>query len=305
MTRLHGVDVSNHQGMIDWDAAKNSGLVDFAIIKTSEGTDFVDDWWVRNVTECRRLNIPLGTYHYTLPSSCDAVAEAQHYVRVRSALGVLPGESHWGDHEDPALPVGGAAGSYAARWRAEVRRLVSDDSGVYTYPSYITERNMGVPELADAALWYASYDGAMGPVPAPWPRVAIWQYTAFKSIAGIGDRIDCNWFEGTVDDFRALGHRQALDPAQLAALLNAPDPLTGFVVDPLFSRLYDLARHGRPLAGSALYTDGTVRQLFENCTLEKPATGEARVGTGLGQALAAAIGHGTRPDWPDVHPYLG
>lgn len=184
--------------------------------------------------------------------------------------------------------------------------LRREEPGIYTYPSYVPERSMDEPGLARFSLWYASYDGDAsrpyaGRVPQPWQRVTIWQYTAFRSVPGLGANIDCNRFEGSADDFRALGWGGAT-PAAIQAALHLPDPVTGHTVDRLFVGLYSLAQHGHPLTGSAMYSDGVIRQLFENCVLEKPSRKEAQVGTGLGQVVMANIGPSGYPDWPDVHP---
>ena len=60
-----GIDVSEHQGRIDWDAVKASGI-DFAILRVGFGAPSwggrVDYQFSRNITECERLGIPYGVY---------------------------------------------------------------------------------------------------------------------------------------------------------------------------------------------------------------------------------------------------
>jgi GH25 family lysozyme M1 (1,4-beta-N-acetylmuramidase) len=307
---IFGPDISNHQGLVNWEAARASGLVDFAIIKASEGLTFRDAWLARNVTELRRLGIPFGTYHYALPYKNDPVSEARAYAAAIAPLGVQAGESTWLDMEDPDLPVGHEAGAWSVAFCAELARIFGgqEEPGIYTYPSYVPERSMDEPGLARFNLWYASYDGDpsqpyAGRVPRPWQQVTIWQYTAFKAVPGLGANIDCNRFEGDVAAFRALGWGGATTE-DIQDAINQPDPVTGHTVDPLFAGIYSLAQHGHPLAGSAMYTDGVIRQLFENVILEKPSRKEAQVGTGLGQVVKAGLGPNGYPDWPDVHPLV-
>ena len=57
------VDVSEHNGIIDWESLKNNGI-EHAIIRSSFGTDGVDKQLERNVAECKRLGIKFGFYHY-------------------------------------------------------------------------------------------------------------------------------------------------------------------------------------------------------------------------------------------------
>jgi lysozyme len=58
-----GIDVSAHQGSIDWPKLKSQG-VDFAYIKATEGGDFQDRAFVRNWVEADRAGIQTGAYHF-------------------------------------------------------------------------------------------------------------------------------------------------------------------------------------------------------------------------------------------------
>lgn len=206
MADLVGPDVSNHQGQIDWDRATRSGLVQFAILKASEGVNFVDRWFARNWAETKRLKVPRGAYHYALPSENTPEAEARFFVKCLDAAGGLePGDSVWLDMEDPDYPVGADAGLWSVRFLEALEKLIGFPPGIYTYPSYVPERSMNEQALARFPLWYADYDGNEGPIRGPWKSIALWQYTASKPIPGMGLLIDHNIFHGTADDFRALG----------------------------------------------------------------------------------------------------
>lgn len=61
----HGVDVSDHQGIIDWDSLIKEQQIDFAIIRTSWGTEGLDKQYKNNIEACIRLGIPFGVYHYS------------------------------------------------------------------------------------------------------------------------------------------------------------------------------------------------------------------------------------------------
>ena len=61
-----GIDVSQYQGVIDWEKVK--GHIDFAIIRCGYGQDIEgqdDRMFKRNADECTRLNIPFGVYLYS------------------------------------------------------------------------------------------------------------------------------------------------------------------------------------------------------------------------------------------------
>ena len=86
---LKGIDVSYCQNEVDWDAAKASGLVDFAILRAGYGreTSQVDTQFERNYAACKRLGIPCGAFWYSYATSA---AEARQEASV--CLQVLQGK---------------------------------------------------------------------------------------------------------------------------------------------------------------------------------------------------------------------
>lgn len=79
-----GIDVSSHQGVIDWDTVKKH--IDFAIIRCGYGVDRAsqdDSQFQRNAKECTRLKIPFGVYLYSYARSKEeALSEANHVLRL-------------------------------------------------------------------------------------------------------------------------------------------------------------------------------------------------------------------------------
>ena len=87
-----GVDVSVHNGTINWEKVKADGI-DFAILRCGYGQDIKsqdDKQWQRNVSECERLGIPYGVYLYSYATSPygdgsttnGASGEADHVLRL-------------------------------------------------------------------------------------------------------------------------------------------------------------------------------------------------------------------------------
>ena len=83
---MYGIDVSHHQGQIDWATVSselrrvNGGEKGFAIIRagysarSGTGGLIVDNMAVRNLKECNRLGIPCGVYVYCYDQSEEAAA---------------------------------------------------------------------------------------------------------------------------------------------------------------------------------------------------------------------------------------
>lgn len=60
---IWGIDVSHHQGTINWERVKEQG-VGFAYIKATEGGDFKDRLFMSNFQRAKNLGITVGAYHF-------------------------------------------------------------------------------------------------------------------------------------------------------------------------------------------------------------------------------------------------
>ncbi len=76
----YGVDVSNHQGVIDWRAVEAADI-DFAYLKASEGRDFTDRRFAENWRSISRTTMDRGAYHYFTRCS-SGVDQARHFLSV-------------------------------------------------------------------------------------------------------------------------------------------------------------------------------------------------------------------------------
>lgn len=79
---LKGVDVSIHNGYIDWDVLRKFGI-DFAICRTGYGKTGYDESFVGNVTYAHEAGLICGAYHYSYAlTPADAILEAQFCKRI-------------------------------------------------------------------------------------------------------------------------------------------------------------------------------------------------------------------------------
>ena len=82
MTKLLGIDVSEHNGVINWDTIKKGGIK-FAIIRSSYGHFVEDRQFRRNVKECERVHMPYGLYHYSYVATDQEMREeASGFIRL-------------------------------------------------------------------------------------------------------------------------------------------------------------------------------------------------------------------------------
>lgn len=78
------IDVSEHNGVINWEVTKEH--IDGAIIRCGyvSNNEYQDDkYFIRNIIECERLNIPYGVYLYSYAENNEmAVSEGTHLLRL-------------------------------------------------------------------------------------------------------------------------------------------------------------------------------------------------------------------------------
>ena len=100
---IKGVDVSEHQGTIDWGKAK--GQIDFAVIRSSYGWENypsqVDEQLNNNVQGCVANGIPFGFYHYSYAANV-AEAEKEAEYCISAIKGTNPVYPVFFDVEDKA-----------------------------------------------------------------------------------------------------------------------------------------------------------------------------------------------------------
>ncbi|AOP36327.1 lysozyme [Leptospira tipperaryensis] len=76
---LRGIDVSHHQGKIDWSRVPKSEI-SFVYIKSTEGAEFQDPSFQTNWKEARRAGFPVGAYHFfTLCRT--GIEQAENFIR--------------------------------------------------------------------------------------------------------------------------------------------------------------------------------------------------------------------------------
>ena len=96
-----GVDISVHNGSVDFTALKAAGI-QFVIIRCGYGSDFTyqdDERFAENVRKAEAAGIPWGTYLYSYALDRDmAKSEARHVLRLLS--GKKPAYGVWYDVED-------------------------------------------------------------------------------------------------------------------------------------------------------------------------------------------------------------
>lgn len=181
MTVKKAVDISYHNGVIDFERLKNA--VDYVIIRCGYGQDMEsqdDKQWSRNVSECERLCIPYGVYFYSYAKTT-AKIEGEIIHCLRLLQGHTPSLPVFFDSEEKGTQ--GVAKHNAKRF-CDAMLTNGYKAGIYASKSWF-ENYIG--ETWGYDLWIARYSNALG-----MNNVDIWQYSSNGSVDGINGRCDVN-----------------------------------------------------------------------------------------------------------------
>lgn len=189
-------DVSEWQGVIDWNTAKN--YIGGAIIRLAYGTKKDDTFVIRNLDECERLGIPYGCYVYSLAYD-EYSAKAEVEVIKRLLKGRHPTLPIYVDLEKNSL--GYAAKTVAGVYCAALRDMglkYGVYCGMYYYQGFMN--GFTVPGWSVWVPYYGKVnDGKKKDKPTmPIPYDA-WQWTSLGNINGINGNVDMNEFYKVFD----------------------------------------------------------------------------------------------------------
>ena len=205
---LSGIDVSEHQGTIDWKKVKAAGI-DYAMIRAGFGWEEIDDQTdaslVQNVTGAKQAGLPFGLYHYSYADTVEeAKKEAEFLLDILEANNIAPSDLSYPiafDIEEPD------------RLNVSQRRVNTDmvnafceiirDAGylpmVYASKTVIQDY-LYYDEISANNIWMAAWTSTPNDTEIfdnCFP-VDMWQYSESGTVDGINGRVDLNICYNTV-----------------------------------------------------------------------------------------------------------
>jgi GH25 family lysozyme M1 (1,4-beta-N-acetylmuramidase) len=178
-----GIDVSHHNGRIDWREVAASG-VRWCYLKATQGNGFIDPRFHENARGAIDAGLRVGAYHF---------AEGREVGEHNQFLDVT---SHHALTLPPALDIEGPFGLTGRKGEAWVREWLRCSPGAIVYSSARIWREKRLGPQPDALLWAPRYSDHTpdGPQPktAPWDDWAIWQYTDRGAVPGVDGPCDLN-----------------------------------------------------------------------------------------------------------------
>ncbi|MGP4016095.1 lysozyme [Saccharopolyspora sp. 5N708] len=179
---ITGMDVSGHQGDVDWPKAWADGGR-FAYVKATEGTGFRNPHFVQQYNGSYEVGMIRGAYHFALPDRSTGAAQANFFVDNGGGWSkdgkTLPGalDIEYNPYGDTCYGLDGAAMS---RWIADFSNTYHARTGrfpiIYTTTDWWNRCTASNPDFApNNPLWIARYGPELGALPAGWGFHTIWQ----------------------------------------------------------------------------------------------------------------------------------
>ncbi|MFF8613094.1 lysozyme [Streptomyces sp. NPDC015350] len=206
--QTEGVDVSGHQGNVNWSTLWNSG-VKWAYVKATEGTYYKNEYFTQQYNGSYNIGMIRGTYHFATPNTTSGATQADYFVNNGGGWSrdgkTLPGvlDIEWNPYGDQCYGKTQAGmvswiRDFVNRYKARTGR----DAVIYTATSWwktCTGNNSGFGTTNP--LWVARYNSTVGELPAGWGFYTMWQYTSSGPYVG-----DHNRFNGAYDRLQALAN---------------------------------------------------------------------------------------------------
>ncbi len=195
-TTAIGIDISRHQGDIDWQKVADSGMVEFAFIRVGgrfaeSGRLYDDANFQKNVEGAQAAGIKVGVYFYSTAISVEEAVEEANYVL----------EKVWPYHLDYPVVFDWEILSKTSRnanlSKATVTACAQAFCQTVAYAGYTPMIYMGLDtgynrldlsQLTNYDFWFAQYNSRNQP--DMYYNYRIWQYTDSGSVPGIDGRVD-------------------------------------------------------------------------------------------------------------------
>ena len=189
-----GIDVSEHNGTLDWAAIKKAGIK-FAIIRDGYGVSHVDNQFKANMAGAIAQGLMIGVYHFSYAlDATGAKKEAAFCLKLlepykdKIALPVYFDMEY--DSVDYAAKCGVTLGKSAFNAHTvafcEAVKAAGYAPGVYYNKDYYN-RMVDLGSVGGYSQWYAQYASA--------PSVTgydLWQYSSSYTIPGCSGKFDVN-----------------------------------------------------------------------------------------------------------------
>ena len=186
---VHGIDVSHHQNIINWDTVAVQEI-DFVFIKASEGLELVDRQFVYNWKAIKERGMKRGAYHFFHPT-LSSFDQALNFINtVHLEYGDLPPVLDFEVTNDASETL---VINRLQSWLDLVERHYGITPIIYTNQKLFYQYIEG--NFDRYPVWMARYN-TLEPLIFSTKEWDFWQYGNRGTVRGIEGNVDLNVFRG-------------------------------------------------------------------------------------------------------------
>ena len=190
-----GIDVSEHNGSIDWQKVKESG-VEFTFIRIgwrgyTEGNIYIDNNFYENYENAKKNNIKIGVYFFSQAlNTKEAIEEAEFVLNTLNNLSLdLPIVYDFENIDEEEARTSNIDKEIVTNNALAFFNILENKYDVMLYAnSYLLNNYYDMEKLNNYKLWYAQYHKK----PQSAYDFVIWQYSEDGIVDGIDKKTDLN-----------------------------------------------------------------------------------------------------------------
>lgn len=187
----HGIDISQNQGVINWDKVKEAGI-EFVCMRSTKKSLKADTIFASTLAACKRLKLDYSCYKYMYAANeARSIEEADSVIALLKQYNV--DMTIWCDFEDPM---------YKTMSKSQCEKIIMAfinrcnlagyKVGIYTYDS-MYKTLISDTLKKNYMFWISRYgknDGTLNENYKPSADCYAWQYTSKGRVKGINGDVD-------------------------------------------------------------------------------------------------------------------
>jgi GH25 family lysozyme M1 (1,4-beta-N-acetylmuramidase) len=202
---VEGIDVSSHQGNVNWSYWWGQGKR-FAYVKATEGNYYTNPYFAQQYNGSYNIGMIRGAYHFATPNDSSGANQANYFVDHGGGWSrdgkTLPGALDI-EYNPYGATCYGLSQSAMVSWIRDFLNTYKSRTGrdavIYSnYNWWSTCTGNTTAFNSTNPLWVARYASTVGTLPGGWPFYTFWQWTSSP--------LDQDHFNGDYSRLQALAN---------------------------------------------------------------------------------------------------
>ena len=185
---VRGIDISAHNGVVDFDKVASVGM-DFEILKATEGATFKDKNFATNYRKARKAGLKVGAYHFFRFDVGGYMQALNLMDSIKGRRLELPVEI---DVEEWSNPRDHTTHDILTRLQTMINTLEAHGYHVMLYSNKDGFEKFFSQQFAHYPLWLCSFTGA-----PEAGNMRLWQFSHIGRVSGVDGKVDINTFNGS------------------------------------------------------------------------------------------------------------